>query len=220
MTDTKLDQSGAAAPESSFRQAMRFLAFILACLLGLAIIAFTAGFVAGMTEDGAVSWADIMAVGVGIFLLAGVAWLLKRTLPDVALPSSPRMRSTRLILYVTIGLSVLLGIALAMLSDATGADVASVFADGSPLPQPVAIFLLAGLVVVTLLSIRWHMLLDEHERAAYDFGGIAALYAYFMLSAGWWLLWRGGMVIPPDGYAIFWTTMVVWALGWLARRFF
>lgn len=220
MTDSHSNHLDAPAAESSFKQAMRFMAFILSALLGLFVIAAAAGFVAGMTQDGAVSGTGAIALGVAVLLLAAVAWLLKRTMPDMALPNSPRMRSNRLLLYVTLALSILLGIALAMLSGKTGASLGDIVASGTPLPQPVALLLLASMLLVTILSIRWHMSLDEHERAAYDFGGIAALYVYFIASVCWWLTWRGGMTPEPDGYSIFALTMIVWAIGWLARRFF
>ncbi|ANU08027.1 hypothetical protein [Paraurantiacibacter namhicola] len=206
--------------DSPQREVLHVIGFIGACLLGLVVIAFTAGFVAGMTQDSSISLTDMIALGIAFVLLAGVAWVLKRTFPVAALPASPRMRSNRLMLYVSIIVGVLLGIALVAVQEESGASPELIVTSGSPIPQSVAIILIAGMLLATVLSIRWHMLLDEHERAAYDFGGIAALYTYFTLSGAWWLAWRGGMVIAPDGYAIFWTTLVVWMLGWLAKRFF
>jgi hypothetical protein len=82
-----------------------------------------------------------------------------------------------------------------------------------------AILLVAGLAGALLISVRWHALLDEHERAAYDFGAVAAIYVYFALSAGWWLLWRAALIGEPSGMAIFFIVMTVWMLGWLVRRF-
>ena len=79
--------------------------------------------------------------------------------------------------------------------------------------------LFAGIIVSLVLSVRWHRLLDEHERAAYDFGAVAAIYVYFTLSLMWWVLWRAALAPAPDGVAIFAIVTAVWLLGWLIRRF-
>lgn len=223
MTDSNNNETvdmDTADMTSPAKAAGRFALFIGSILIAILALGFTAGMIAGMIDRGSVSALTGLTF-VGALLIIGAAgYLMYRTMPGQWLPSSPRMRKTQALFYVLMLLGLLFGLVLASVSDRTGVTPESLMDYDGRIPRSVAVFLLVGTVLSIGLSIRWHMLLDEHERAAYDFGGIAAIYTYFTMSLAWWIAWRGNLISEPDGYLIFIVTSVVWCIGWFARRYF
>ena len=179
-----------------------------------------AGMIAGGAEHEGPHSARFYAVFVAVAAVAaGAIWVafLNRTV--FALPASPRMRKSRILLYGCLVVGLVTGMGLALAEGPDAADMGTLLSSTAPISPTAALILFAALVVSMVLSLRWRMLLDEHERAAYDFGAVAALYVYFLASTGWWLLARGGWVPAPDGYVIFWLVMIVWTIGWMIRRY-
>lgn len=199
------------------RTVLKGLCFIFAPLLAIGAIAFAIGMIAGANEAGGPHGVGFyIALALAALILAGAVWLTLRILPAYSLPRSPRMRQGRLLLYASALMGVIIGAGVTLLQ---GGDPRGVVSGVEPIPQALAWLLVLGLIVSLVLSIRWHRLLDEHERAAYDFGAVVAIYVYFTLSVGWWILSRAALVPAPDGVVIFVLTTVCWMLGWLIRRF-
>lgn len=203
-------------PERTF---IELALFFLSVSVAFFAVAFLAGLTAGMIERGMISLKPALALVATLAVLAGSVTVAFRTRPDLSLPKSPKMRMSRILLYVSLLIGAVTGAGLAISDTGETGGFRTLLDVSSPLPQSAAIVLILAVVVTLVLSIKWHVSLDEHERKAYDFGAVAALYGYFALSTIWWLAWRGGMTAQPDGHVIFWAVMALWLLGWFYRRF-
>lgn len=204
---------------SAPRQLMRDVWLIVAPILAVGLLALSMGIVAGAFSAGKFGFGFWVALGLAAAVFAGTVWMIRRILPAYKLPRSPRMRRSRLALYASGGIGIVIGALIILIQPGEPDAVLDMLQGRNPLPLPIVALLFAGLAASLVLSVRWHRLLDEHERAAYDFGAVAAIYAYFFLSIGWWLLWRAALVPAPDGIAIFASVMMTWMVGWLIRRF-
>lgn len=209
-----MDQS--PPPERTF---IELALFLIAATVALVTITFLAGLTVGVAERGAISTTALFGFIAGFAVLAGSGFIAFRTRPDLSLPKSPKMRTNRILLYVSLFLSLVTGIGLAVSDGGNSRDFGILLNVTSPISQSAAILLIFAMIVVLALSIQWHASLDEHERGAYNFGAVTALYSYFGISVVWWLAWRGGMAPSPDGFVIFWAVTIIWMLGWLYRRF-
>lgn len=89
----------------------------------------------------------------------------------------------------------------------------------APLPAALALALAAlwG-IVLPLISWRWHKVVDEHEREAYRDGSVAGFYVLSVAAPVWWLLARGGMAPPVDGFWVYGAVMIVSGAFWLWRK--
>lgn len=97
----------------------------------------------------------------------------------------------------------------------------STFGD-APLSAPVTIILAAiwG-VMMPVFAWFWHRrAIDEQEAAAYRDGAYYAAYAYIIAAPCWWILWRGGLVPEPDGFAIFMAFNGIWLVTWFWKKYF
>jgi hypothetical protein len=193
---------------------------VAASLVALFAFAFIAGMVmAGAEHEGPHSAAYYAILVGAVLVAAGAIYAIVRNLAAFRLPSSPRMRKSRILLYACLAIGLVAGIGLGVAEDPDSVDMGTLFSTTASISSTAALLLVGSFLLATALSARWHMLLDEHERLAYDFGAVAALYVYLTVSICWWLLARGGLAPAPDGYVIFWLTMIVWAIGWVIRRY-
>lgn len=89
-----------------------------------------------------------------------------------------------------------------------------------PVPPTFAIALAViwGLAL-PVISLFWYRAIDEHERAAYRDGAEVAAFAYMIGAPIWWILWRGGLVAPPDNGFIFIAFNLIYAGVWLWRKY-
>ncbi len=210
-------------PEHSERAASPVASIALvvaASTVALFALAFIAGMLVAASDNEGPHSLLFFAILGGVALTgAGAVWVIVRNREVMRLPTSPRMRKSRIILYTCLAAGLVAGVGLAVAEGPESTDLGTLFSTTAPISAPAALLLVTALLVATALSARWHMLLDEHERAAYDFGAVAALYLYFVVSVCWWLLARGGIVGAPSGYVIFWLVMFAWMIGWLIRRY-
>lgn len=191
----------------------------IASLVALFAFAFIAGMLAAGAEHDGPHSAAYYAILVGaVFVAGGAIWVIVRNLAAFRLPASPRMRKSRILLYACLAVGLVAGVGMALAEGPEAANLGTLFSATAPISANAAILLVVTMLIATALSARWHMLLDEHERLAYDFGAVAAIYAYIIVSVCWWLLARGGLAPAPDGYLIFWLVMIVWIIGWVIRR--
>lgn len=200
--------------------AVRLLVIVASALVAIFAIGVIAGMIgAAMNDGGAPSAIFYPILLAAIALAAGAIWLIVRNRAVMDLPASPRMRKSRMLLYSCGVIGIAGGMAFALVGGGGEMGIWALFSANEPISPTATLILLSVLILATALSIRWHMLLDEHERAAYDFGAVVSIYIYFVLSIGWWLLARGGFAPAPDGHLIFWVVMITWLIGWLIRRY-
>lgn len=199
------------------------LARIVRLVVGGLLVIFTIGVVAGFGmashEKGDVSLKGIALVSLIVLLCGSLAWwLLRKGSEGEWLPRSPRQRTNRMVLYGTVALGVVAGFLMQLGEQRAPGDF-NILPYDAPLNPAVALALLIAMPLLGWLYYRWHQSADEHDLDAYNFGGMLSLYAFFFLSIGWWIAWRGGFVPEPQGYAVFWTVIIVWSLGWMWRRY-
>lgn len=206
----------APAEQSGFLRAIRLF---IAVTLAIFTVGIVVGFGAATAESGVIKWKGVAIVAAAVLVLGSISfWLFRKGIAGEWLPRSPRQRTNRLVIYGTIAVGMVAGMLLQLGEQKAGGTVNFLPYD-VPLHPAVAIGLLAGMPLLAWLYYRWHQSADEHDLAAYNFGGMLSLYAFFFLSICWWIAWRGGLTVEPQGYAIFWTVIIVWGAGWMWRRY-
>ena len=194
-------------------------------LLAIFAVGVAAGTIAASQEQGEFGSGGVVGIGLALACLAVGAWLMLSVRNRFDLPRSPRVRKSRIALYISLGIGALLGAMVGMGGHLSGGihgdpgDTAAILFGSSPISAALALFALAAWAIAIAASLYWHVSLDEIERAEYDFGMASAMYAYVLVAPGWWIAWRGGLVPEPDGVAIFILVCVVWCVGWGWRRF-
>lgn len=75
-------------------------------------------------------------------------------------------------------------------------------------------------VIVPAITFYWHKnLVDEQEEAAYRFGALIAMYAFWFIAPVWWFLWRGGILPVIDGIALYFITIFVALIVWFWKKY-
>ena len=193
---------------------------------GFGLLIFMVGMIAGVTsvslEAGRFGMAGVIGLVIALLTLILAGWLLRtaRRSGLLTLPRSPRMRRSRLALYIALGTSFAIGIIAGVTGQISGTvDNFGLLFTSTPISTSLALVAIAGWFIALAASAWWHSTLDEFERAEYEFGASLGMYTYVILAPIWWIAWRGGLAPEPDGLTIFWLVCVVWAIGWLWRRY-
>jgi len=222
MTDVADKTLPAATPPNNVGAALRLFGALLLVIFGAGI---ATGALAAAREHGDFGLGGAIGIALALLVIGAGGWLAFSARGRVLLPRSPRVRRSRIALYLSLGVSLIVGavagmtgqIASEMPGDATA--VYSLLLGSHPIAASIAVLGLAGWTIALIVSIYWHRSLDEIERAEYEFGGIVALYVYLFVAPAWWLAWRGGMMPQPDNIAIFGLVCIVWCIGWGWRRY-
>jgi hypothetical protein len=75
-------------------------------------------------------------------------------------------------------------------------------------------------VIVPAITLYWHKhAVDEQEEAAYRFGALIAIYAFWFIAPVWWLLWRGGILPEVNGIALYFMTTFVALIVWFWKKY-
>jgi hypothetical protein len=75
-------------------------------------------------------------------------------------------------------------------------------------------------VIVPAITFYWHKnLVDEQEEAAYRFGALIAMYAFWFIAPVWWFLWRGGILPAIDGIILYFITIFVALIVWFWKKY-
>jgi hypothetical protein len=195
----------------------------LALLLGLLVI-FAAGVVVGAgvalskNPSGGTSAVLTMAAAATIALGALYALLRLKPWPRSDEPVSPKTRTANNLVIASGAMGGVIGLVLAL----STIDMDDPFALFSNAPLSVAVvapILAVWLLVVPVISVKWHRNVDEHEAESYKFGGLAALYLYAYLAPAWWLAARAGLAPAADSMVIYLVVIHVWLVGWFWRRY-
>jgi hypothetical protein len=213
---TKLEEEGSSG---------RRVLWIIAAGLG---IGMTGGAIAGfLAESGAdasnppnASTAIVMAVFIAI--IAGLAysmWRNARRLKEVQGPSTRREKLNNQILAGSGIFGGLVALILVASGDASSSNP-EMLLDG-PIPPAIAIGVAFAFgILAPLVSWYWHArVVDEQEEAAYRSGALIAIYAFWYLAPVWWILWRGGMLPPPNGVAIYMMTTFIAVIVWFWKKY-
>lgn len=190
--------------------------------LGGLLVAFELGLIAGIAgrvlEEGSLTLRAALVLLGALVVLGGTAYALVRLWKAAEEePVAERVRKSRRTLWLSMGIGALLGIFMA---GTIGAGDAIALYSNDPVPGWVALVASAvWALVVPLITWRWLVTVDEHERDAYNFGALLAFYLYIFATPAWWLCWRGGLLPRPEAMIIFIMVMMVWSIGWLWRRY-
>ncbi len=177
----------------------------------------TAGYLGGHSAEGGTGPSPL--VGGGLVLLAGI---MVMTLYLRRFGSFWRNWSLRKRLYMTsiIG-SALLGFVAAVLMRSGQSDAAAnPFFSNSALSPEIAITLaLIWGVGISIAVFIYQGAIDDHERHAYLWAGLAGYYAFIVPAPVWWVLARADLAPPVDAMPLFALTLVVNAAVYLWLKF-
>ena len=193
----------------------RFLAVTFATILVVFGISVAAAGVTLLVTKGALTAKVAGSLGIGVTLLGAGAYSLYRLNPFAFLsePVSDSVRRTRRSVMWSSLLGVVLGLAL-VFSDA---DL-NAFSNG-PVDRTVAIIVTLAYVVLTpIFAFYWHKNADEFEKTAYEKGALLGIYAYSLITPGWWMLTRAEILPPQDPMIVFLIIMGVWGIAWIAKK--
>jgi hypothetical protein len=157
-------------------------------------------------------------VAIAFLLLAlGCTWLLVRQIrtPTGEAPPTSQERLNRNLLVASGLIGAVVAIAMSFVE---GADMGLL--SNAPLPPVAAILLiLVTGVLAPAISVYWQWIIDEQEADATKTGALFGIYTYGIGAPVWWLAWRGGFVSPPDGFTIYFVTMMVVSAVWLWKKY-
>jgi hypothetical protein len=210
--------------ENADRNGRRILWMSL-CGLGIIMIlgAITGFLSAHMSEGGGplniASYTVLAALMSVTLLLAFVIWKLFRQMKrsDQKVPQREKVYNRFLIGSFTFGGITGLVLALTGGFDETEAGLIS---NDAMSPTLAIVLSIAIGVIVPAITLYWHKhAVDEQEEAAYRFGALIAMYAFWFIAPVWWLLWRGGMLPEIDGIALYFMTIFVALIVWFWKKY-
>jgi hypothetical protein len=121
-------------------------------------------------------------------------------------------------------LSLIMAAALGFLSSIAlrlGADGDAIDPFGKGPVDPTIALLLSALWIggMGLSILIYQRNIDDHEKQAYLWGGLAGFYAVVFPAPAWWLLARAGMLPPVDGMILFLFSLVANAIVYFWLKF-
>ena len=214
--------------ENADRNGRRIL-WMTVCGFGMImILACIAGFLSAHIAEGGgplniAGYAVLAALMSVALALAFAIWKLFHQMKRSGEKVPQREKLNRNIIMFSTGLGVVIGLATAFGIPNTSGNAADPFAAllTSPIPLTVVIPLVVfwGVIMPVVLWF-WHTrAIDEQEANAYKDGGYYAAYAFLMLTPLWWLLWRGGLLPEPNGFAIYMAFSLVWTIVWFWKKY-
>ena len=212
------------ADENGGRNALRILGMIF-CGFGIIMLlgAITGFLSVHMAEGGGplkLSGYAILASFISVTLvLAFAIWRLFRQMKrsDQKVPQREKVYNRFLIGSFLFGGVTGLVLALTGSFDETEAGLIS---NDAMSPMLAIIMSVAIGVFMPAVTFYWHKnLVDEQEEAAYRFGALIAMYAFWFIAPVWWFLWRGGMLPEIDGIALYFITIFVALIVWFWKKY-
>jgi hypothetical protein len=182
------------------------------------------GFLSAHIEEGGgplniASYAILAAFICVTLALAFAIWRLFRQMKrsDQKVPQSEKVYNRFLIgSFIFGGVNGLI-LALTGSFDETEAGLIS---NDAMSPMLAIILSIALGVIVPAITFYWHKnLVDEQEEAAYRFGALIAMYAFWFIAPVWWFLWRGGILPEIDGIALYFITIFVALIVWFWKKY-
>ena len=212
------------ADENGGRNALRILGMIF-CGFGIIMLlgAITGFLSVHMAEGGGplnlAGYAILAALISVTLVLAFAIWRLFRQMKrsDQKVPQREKVYNRFLIGSFLFGGVTGLVLALTGSFDETEAGLIS---NDAMSPMLAIIMSLAIGVFMPAVTFYWHKnLVDEQEEAAYRFGALIAMYAFWFIAPVWWFLWRGGMLPEIDGIALYFIIIFVALIVWFWKKY-
>jgi hypothetical protein len=111
------------------------------------------------------------------------------------------------------------GLALS-LTGSFDATETSLMSNAAMSPVLAIILSIAIGVIAPAITLYWHKhVVDEQEEAAYRFGALIAMYAFWFIAPVWWLLWRGGMLPEINGITLYFMTCFAATAVWFWKKY-
>ena len=111
------------------------------------------------------------------------------------------------------------GLALS-LTGSFDATETSLMSNAAMSPVLAIILSIAIGVIAPAITLYWHKhVVDEQEEAAYRFGALIAMYAFWFIAPVWWLLWRGGMLQEINGITLYFMTCFAATAVWFWKKY-
>lgn len=111
------------------------------------------------------------------------------------------------------------GLALS-LTGSFDATETSLMSNAAMSPVLAIILSIAIGVIAPAITLYWHKhAVDEQEEAAYRFGALIAMYAFWFIAPVWWLLWRGGMLPAINGITLYFMTFFAATAVWFWKKY-
>ncbi|QXT36983.1 hypothetical protein KV697_06705 [Sphingomonas sanguinis] len=135
----------------------------------------------------------------------------------------PSERANHRLLAISGAVGGIMGIAMSLMaigSAPAGMKTHAIDMWTIPLPTWFAVLMaLICLVVVPLISWRWHRVADEHENRAYRDGALVAFYVVSLGVPAWWFLWRGGVLPPVRVDWVYGALILSCGIVWMWRKY-
>lgn len=215
MVSKDMTMSGEAENERKRPSLLWPLAIVLATVFAMGV---AAGYLDAHRDAGGSGPSAL--IGGGVVLLAGLA-ALGLYLRRFGTFWHDWSRRKRLYVGSLIG-SGLLGLISAILirSGQVGDFGGDPFFSNSPLTPGVAMILaLLWSVGISIAVIVYQRSVDDHEKQAYLWAGLAGYYAFIVPAPAWWVLARADLVPPVDAMLLFVLTIMVNAVVYLWLKF-
>ncbi|MFM2236631.1 MAG: hypothetical protein RL209_665 [Pseudomonadota bacterium] len=212
------------ADEAAGGNGLRILWMIL-CGFGIVLLSgVITGFLsASMAEGGsALKMTDyaILATLISVtLLLAFIIWKLFQRMKSSREKIPHREKMYNRVLIGSFLFGGVTGIALA-LTGSFDANETDLFATGAMSPMLAIIMSVSVGLIMPAVTFYWHKnVVDEQEEAAYRFGALIAMYAFWFIAPVWWFLWRGGMLPEIDGVILYFITIFVTLIVWFWKKY-
>jgi uncharacterized membrane protein YidH (DUF202 family) len=212
------------ADEDTGRNALRILGMILCGFGIIMLLGAITGFLSAHMEEGGgplnIAGYTILTAFISVTLaLAFAIWRLFRQMKrsDQKVPQREKVYNRFLIGSFLFG--GVTGLILAMTGSFDETE-AGLISNDAMSPMLAIILSIALGVIVPAITFYWHKnLVDEQEEAAYRFGALIAMYAFWFIAPVWWLLWRGGMLPEIDGIALYFITIFMALIVWFWKKY-
>lgn len=189
---------------------------VTAIILGTVFLSgVVGGYFDAMRDDGKV--VPSLALVSGLVFLAGLTAL---TLYLARFGRFWQTWSRRKQLYIlSLLLAALLGVAISILLHVGGGSTVGLMGSGAIDPRFAWAAALAWTFGMGGVILLYHRNIDDHEKHAYLWGGLAGFYAVVFTAPTWWLLARAAVAPPIDAMGLFFAAIVANAVVYLWLKF-
>ena len=185
------------------------------------VITITTLFLGGMAagyfdahtpQTAAIASGSVLIVGIGVL----AAYLCRYGRFWQSWTQRKRLYTVSLLLAGVLGLVSAITLRLGVDDLAT----TNPYGGGGPFDPRIAVGMAAiWLIGMGLVVLLYHRTVDDHEKQAYLWAGLAGYYAMVFVTPVWWLLARANLVPPVDAMALFLFVIIVNGIVYLWLKY-